>query len=341
MNALILSDLHAHTSWPFSHPLPDGTPSRFQDLLNVLAQAERMMEENNVDALFLLGDLTHRRHFINFRLYNALLRQVARLTMRVKRAFLIPGNHDYEDTATHSLYAFAYLPNVTLVDEPRIVAAAHMNDILLVPWMPDVSRIVTAFERCPRTIGAMAHYAAEGAPMETDWWLESPLKLGEVGELPWTIFGHVHKPSEQLNGRVQYVGAPMHFDFGDHGPRGGLRYVDGIVERVWFTAPQFATAKYPRIPRPPAGGGYLRITDVPAAEAVDVRTSALQMGWLDATTIEAALPPEIREAVLSGLILNEALLADYVRRRCPDMQPGEQALLVTEGLTLLQEARRA
>src|SRR3990167_9021581 len=85
MNALVITDLHAHAAWPFSRPLPNGRSSRFQDLLNVLAQVEQRIEAEGVRDLIVAGDVTHRRHFVTFRLYNDLMAALARLAERVTR----------------------------------------------------------------------------------------------------------------------------------------------------------------------------------------------------------------------------------------------------------------
>ena len=338
VNALILSDLHAHTNWPFSQVLPTGRPSRFQDLLDVLTQVERYLESSYVEDLLLLGDLTHRRHFINFGLYNPLWDALFRLAQRVKRTTILAGNHDYEDPETHSLHVLRGLPNTLVIDTPGMVTLSSGEHIFALPWLPEPRAIAEAVDRAP-SLPLFGHYGAEGCPLETDYWLDSPLKLGELARFPLTVFGHIHKPSEQLDGRVQYVGAPMHFDFGDHGDRGCLRIIDGIVERLPLRAPRMVTATWPRVPLPPADGGYLRILDVPGEEMVPAHEEALRLGWRGCLPLERGLPESVREAVLSGLVVNEALLADYVARTQPDLAPEEQQALVAEGVSIM-EARR-
>jgi DNA repair exonuclease SbcCD nuclease subunit len=339
VNALIISDLHAHTAWPFSRRLENGRPSRFQDLLNVLAQVDGLIEEYRVTDLLILGDLTHRRHFINFALYNTLMASVAVLARKVRKTHILVGNHDYETNEDHSLYPFAYLPNTNVYDRPELTHLSTGEPVMMIPYLHDSRAVSSAFEKAP-SVPVFSHYAAEGAPLETDWWLESPVKLGELARFPQVVFGHVHKPSEQLDGQVIYVGAPMHFDFGDAGPRRCLRLLDGGTTKhmIPLVAPVFQTVKWPRLPAPTVQG-YLRVLEVPSTKELEAREVALKMGWLDVVTLREALPPEVRAAVSQGLVLDENMLRAYVKRQCSDLPAEEQEALVQEGLSLLKVAR--
>jgi DNA repair exonuclease SbcCD nuclease subunit len=337
VNSLVISDLHSNSSWPFSKQLDNGLPSRFQDLLNVLTQVEESVPGCGLETLLILGDLTHRRHFIDFRLLNTLWDALHRLASLFRETYIIPGNHDYQDETHHSVHVFSGLPRTHVVDVPTTVKLCDGEDINLIPFMHDPRVVAHAVETMP-ALPTFAHYAAEGAPMETAWWLDSPIKLGELDRFPQVVFGHVHKPSEQLGGKVIYVGAPLHFDFGDHGPRRFLRMVDGYTDFVQTVAPQFVTAKWPRVPMP-QGAGFLRILDVPPAKMEEAKEMAVRMGWLDAVPLEGALPEEVRDAVTSGLTLGEDAIREYVHRRCPELSAEDQEELVQEGLALWQRVR--
>jgi predicted phosphodiesterase len=347
VNALVVSDLHAHTHWPFSQVLPNGRPSRFQDLLDVLEHLAQRLEQDSVDDLLILGDLTHRRHFISFKLLNPLWDALYGLAARVRHTTILVGNHDYEDDTTHSLHVLRGLPNTRVIDEPGTVTLADGEAVFALPYLHDPRVVADAVERAP-SLPLIGHYGAEGCPLETDYWLDSPLKLGELDRFPLTLFGHIHKPSEQLNGRVVYVGAPMHFDFGDHGPRFAVRVRNGwghnralpLAERILLHAPQMVTAKWPRIPLPPAEGGYLRLLDIPGEHVVPAHEEALRLGWRGCLPVERGLPEPVREAVLSGLAVNEDLLVGYVARTLPDASPEEQRAVVQEGLDILTASRQ-
>lgn len=341
MRAYVISDLHAHVGWPFSYTLPSGRPSRFQELLDVLTQVEQQLETRPVDDLLILGDLTHRRHFISFKLLNPLWDALHRLAERVKQTTILVGNHDYEDDQTHSLHVFRGLPNTVVVDQPRVVTLADGREaVFALPYLYDPRAVAEAVEKAPTGMPLIGHYGAEGCPLETDYWLDSPLKIGELARFPLVLFGHIHKPSEQLGGRVQNCGAIMSFDFGDHGQRGALRVDGSSVERVWLQSPQMVTAKWPRVPLPPAEGGYLRLVDVPGEQVVAAQEEAARIGWRGCLPLERGLPEAVREAVLVGLVVNEQLLVDYVARTLPDLDAAEQRAVVAEGLAILEATRR-
>lgn len=345
MNAVVISDLHAHNNWPFSKTLPDGRNSRFVDLLNVLDQVKDFIERVKPKDLLILGDLTHRRHFINFALYNELMEKIYTLTERVNFTTILTGNHDLESDTVHSLYAFNHLPNTEVIDEPEVVVLGDSTPVYVVPYLPSPMAVSDAIVHAPTGMPLLSHYAAEGVKLETDYYLESPLKLGELGKFPLTLFGHVHRPSVHVNPRVIYVGAPMHFDFGDLGDRYMYHVTDLAMEGDGtFVAepldfPRFVTAVWPKLPvteRP----GFLRLLDVPAGKIEEAKRAALDAGWLDVIALEGALPPEIREAIAGGLTINEDLLIAHIEKRCPDLLADEKARLLDEGLALLREARR-
>jgi DNA repair exonuclease SbcCD nuclease subunit len=331
MRSLILTDLHAHMNFPFARPGADGLPDRFHDLLNIVAQVEVLLETHHVEVLMLGGDLTHRRHAIPFRLFNALQAAIFHLTQRVQYTYILVGNHDYEDGETHSLQAFRYWPNVAVVDTPQIVAPFRGEEWFMLPYLHDPDAVARAVEQAPSDLYFLGHYATEGVPLEQDYWLPSPLKLGEMAKFRRAFFGHIHKPSDLLDGRVVNVGAPLHMDFGDVGDRYVVLVDDNEYRRIPLNFPRFATSRFPRIPMPPSTSGYLRLQGVPAAGAQEVRSQALALGWRDCITDQEVLPEEVRAAVADGTLVNRDLLAAYVGKRCSELSEGEQQELVEIG----------
>jgi len=345
VNALVISDLHAHDSWPFSRPLPNGLPSRFQDLLNVCDQVVQILDQGKYTDLFILGDLLHRRHFVRFSLLNPLYDAIFRMARRVKKVVMIPGNHDFETHDVHSLHIFGQLPGVDVVNKPMVTRLSNGEEVFMLPWSNDPHIQVHAVEHAP-SLPFFGHYGAEGCPLETDYWLEAPIKVGELARFPLTVFGHIHKPGVQLDGKIQYVGAPMHFDFGDHGDRGVLSvrgHGGGIrVERINLVSPKMITARHPRIPLPPnPGGGYLRLMEVPPNTLVEAREEALRLGWLDCIPIAKQMPDALRDeleaAHLAGAAVDRPMIERYVARLQLDEK--ESKAMVEEGVAILEASR--
>jgi DNA repair exonuclease SbcCD nuclease subunit len=346
MRALIATDLHASNTRPMSKPGPLGLSDRFEDLLHILKQMFKTADDYEVNDLLLGGDLFDKRHTISFRLYNAFGRALTDGIMKsrtIKSVAIIEGNHDLEDQAgtESALWPFTFYPKVVLYRRGLGDYRFHDGErISMVPFSENPEKIREAFRMAPMGLPVFSHYAAEGCPLESDYFLASPVSFARCMEHPYVIFGHVHKPSDQGNGRVVYVGAPMHFDFGDHGPRGGLLLMDNQMSRVTWTSPVFVTANYPRVPMVPDCGGYLRVRQVPRELMNDVQATALKAGWRDVLVLpEATTPTEaaVMAPEAEHFTLGEATLRAHVDAKVQD--PGEREAVVTTGQEILSQAR--
>lgn len=366
MNAFAISDLHAH-HWPrFATLTPEGRNSRLQHLLNVLDQAYTYIRTHEVPDLLLGGDLFHRRHFVSWGLYADVMDRLMVLIDEVDHTVALVGNHDLETDRAHALAPFKYIgAEVDVIDRPAGVTLSDGSALFCIPYTYDERAMVEAFRTAPKGIPIFSHFAASGVLLEHDYHLDSVVALGDLQRFPFVLFGHVHRPSaqcafcgtvieaatlhtrrpcpvcQQVGGRVIYVGAPLHFDFGDVGPRYGLHVLGETATRVPFQAPQFLTARWPRIaPGPPSPGAFLQILNVPPDQVHAARERALSLGWLDAVAWPADLSPEVQQAVTSGLQITEGVLLDYIAAKFPDLEMPERVATVEEGVRFLQEARR-
>lgn len=345
MSVLIFSDPHAH-AWPrFSRVLPDGTNSRLADLLSVLSQIEQYARQYDARAVCCLGDVTHRRYFVQFSVYNRLLDALARLQRAVRGPLVVlVGNHDIEAGGVHSLHPLRYLADdVRVVDTPQWLDLPGLGQVYAVPYMedgvPEAVREPVASGRLGEPAAAFLHYALDGTPLgEHEYQVRTPLRLSDLGRFPRVYLGHVHRP--QVLGHALYVGAPMHFDFGDHGDRYAW-----LVERdrppvpLPLSAPRFVTGSYPRIGlKGFAEPGYLRVLNVPRGEFEEVAQHARQLGWDEVLCQEAPAPSEAVRVVSSGSFLSDGLLAEYVARHAPDLPETARAQLLAAGRDLLQAA---
>ena len=337
MRALIISDLHAHLNWPLARPTPDGLTDRFGDLLSVLDQVSELIRQHRPHTLLILGDLLHRRYAISFKLFDALASKIALLSGMVRETLILVGNHDYEDSQTHGLRAFGWLPGVTVMSQPGVIKLCG-EDVFALPYLHDPLAMAAAVEHAPSDLILLGHYACEGVPLESGYWLPSPLKLGEMGKFRRAYFGHIHKPSEQAGGHVVNAGSLLHQDWGDVGDRYAVLVDGDTYTRLPLQFPRFMTAKFPRIPMPAVHSGYLRIQGVPAAAAQEVRQQALALGWRDCLTDQEVLPEETRAAIADGTLVNRELLAAHVLKRCPEMPEAEQQDLVDVGERFLGQS---
>jgi hypothetical protein len=104
-------------------------------------------------------------------------------------------------------------------------------------------------------------------------------------------------------------------------------------------APEFVTARYPRIPaRNPADpAGYLRITETPRALPDDVIQEARRLGWAEAIAVEVAVPPPTTQVLTAAPLLSaEAALGAYVARQIGE--PAHRQAVTDAGLAYLRQA---
>jgi len=352
---LIASDLHAHTWSRFASTRPDGKNSRFADLLDVLDQIETAIAEHGPDTLVLLGDLTHRRYFVQFSTYTPLMAWTARMIDRYQLdVIVVVGNHDIESTGHHALGPFQFIPGVTVVDRPRALPIKRFGRAVFVPYMPD-DRVPTAFREYLDTLGpedeesrlAFTHFALDGHVLNTDheYALPTSLRYDDVACFERVFFGHVHTPCTERNEQLVYVGAPLHFDFGDQDER-YCWYVEptakGTVHPIELFAPQFVTARYPRVPicaLPKSG--FLRVLNTPASMFAEIKRTALDVGWLACEPVTEAMPREAVRVLSSGIVADERLVREYVERYHAVLDEDSRARLLATGLRYLAEATNA
>ena len=348
---LVVSDLHAH-AWPrFSTTERDGTNSRFADLLRVLDQVESYVNEYQPSALFVLGDLTHRRYYVNFSIFTPLATWLADMNKRVPVVCMV-GNHDIEARGHHALGPLR-LMDITVVDDAQWINVPDFGWTRMIPYMGGDAVATFARQRANESTTlvtsepkiAFLHYALDGHVLgEHEYALPSPLRLSDLDAYDKIVLGHVHTPAVESDGRVVYVGAPLHFDFGDRGPRYCWLFQTPTEEpaALPLTAPQFMTTTYPRVPLPPEPhSGFLRVLNVPRDLVHDVKRSVLDLGWLDCVPYAAAMPTEAVTILQRHEFGDEQSVRDFVTQRYGDVDEDVRAQIVAFGLDCLREARES
>lgn len=330
---MILSDLHAHNWTRFATTLPDGTNSRYADLWRVLDEAHKLMRKERVGTLLLLGDLTHRRYYVNFSIYTPLMEWLLRLQREEDiKVIALVGNHDVESHGHHSLGPLR-AAGIYVIDRPEYVMIDGHGWYYFVPYM-DGEAVAEAFRAganyTARNGIAFGHYALDGTVLTNEYAVPTALRHSDLDGFEQVILGHVHAPS--VDRKVTYVGAPLHFDFGDSGPRfAWLLHDDGSLRSERLHGPQFVTTTYPRIPATTMDG-YLRVLNAPANEFEDIKRTGVEMGWRDVLPVEAAMPLEAVRAITSAVFVDEQIIRDYVQRHYPDVADDTRERLVAFAL---------
>lgn len=345
MSVLFISDLHAHNWSRQSSTLPDGRNSRFADLMNVLDQVREIIEQREPQTLILGGDITHRRMFVQFSIYTPIgewIRTIGR-SHDIDILALV-GNHDIEALGAHSLGPLAWA-GVEVFDTPRWFMLRDFGHAYFVPYMPGDAVANAMRHVSSQTTNdsgyAFLHYALDGTVLTNEYAVPSALRLSDCDDFSHIVLGHVHAPSVEHAGRVTYGGAVMHFDYGDVGPRFAWWFEQGkIAEPIELHAPKFVSVTYPQVPAPPEHGGFLRVLGTPRGLTRDVQKGARDLGWLDVSVEEQALPHEAVEMLTQATFASDALLSAYVDRHYESLSEETRAAIVEFGSSCLRDSQK-
>lgn len=196
MKWLLASDLH----------LTDRPRDAYRfGLFKWLASRQR---EHNVDATFILGDLTDRKDNHSATLVNQLVDNLLLLDPPI---YILRGNHDCIDPANPFFRFLQCVDGVDFIVDPL------MHKKLGVAFLPH-QRTQRDLDRACEIIKpgcvVMAHATFDGSRSETGTLL-SGLSLSAIeSKHPRLVYsGDVHVP--QVLKSVRYVGSPYHIRFGD------------------------------------------------------------------------------------------------------------------------------
>lgn len=163
-------------------------------------------------ALFLLGDVTHRKDRHPGWFLQRLTRGFVGLLKHYERIYILQGNHDYEDATASSLQFLGLIDGVEYIHNPRLIQHAGRR-VMMLPHthQPDLWRSLD-FARCDLVC---CHQCFDGFVSENGRKLTGTaqeLLSRRVTRCP-VVAGDVHSP--QTIGNITYVGAPHPIAFGD------------------------------------------------------------------------------------------------------------------------------
>lgn len=218
MKYLILADTH----------FTDAPRDAYR--FSIFAWLERQQAKYNVDATFILGDLTDRKDHHSSVLVNRITDGLIGLKPPVH---ILKGNHDYVDPANPF---FGFLGLVDGID--FIVEPTWFGSVAMIPHygtQDEFDRACAGLVDFPGVV--MLHGCFAGAIGESGRHL-SGLSLALVEKAkPKAIYaGDIHKP--QRVGPLTYVGAPYHVRFGDDYIPRVLLVDDGKERDLHFPAPR-------------------------------------------------------------------------------------------------------
>lgn len=175
------------------------------------------LKENNIDTIFILGDLFDNRQTINILVYNEVFK-LFNETLKDFKIHLICGNHDiFYKTAvdTNSLKFLNLFPNVTVYEDIELLNIANRK-ILLVPWQIDNEqfrlRVANKNIHCDVCMG---HFEVIGFKMNNEYSdaCEGGIPVQSFFDnFDITFSGHFHHRSRKTLNKsvVQYIGNICH-----------------------------------------------------------------------------------------------------------------------------------
>lgn len=203
MSYLLIGDLH----------LTDNARDAYR--FGIFKWIKDQQYKYEVNATFILGDLTNSKDYHSSALVNRITKEIANLK---KPVYILKGNHDYVDP-TKPFFAFMnYIQGIRFVVNPDMVCHNHAPVIML-PHCRDEAEFeagIRAFTKIdPKPALLLTHQTFTGAIAETGASLtgfsQAPI---ELLNLPLGVYaGDVHRP--QRAALVTYVGAPYNIRFGD------------------------------------------------------------------------------------------------------------------------------
>lgn len=176
-----------------------------------------MLEEQEVDLLLILGDLTEEKDNHGAWLVNKLVFYIARFARRCP-VIILRGNHDYLDASVPFYGFLSRLDRVAWVNAPTN-SEDLSEDIswplgrsLFLPHTPNWKRDYPEWDVFNYE-WVFAHNTFEGAKGDNNHLLHG-IPTDIFPPKARVIAGDIHKP--QKVGPVTYVGAPYLVDFGDN-----------------------------------------------------------------------------------------------------------------------------
>ncbi len=226
MKYLIASDLH----------LTDRPRDAYR--FDLFPWLQEMATENEVDYIFILGDVTDKKDNHSSKLVNQIVNAFEGLS-KVAPTLILTGNHDYIDVDCPFFHFLNALPSVQFLNGISEFKSEDGNLLFL-------SHTRTPTEdwkdiKWSEFKYVFMHQTMDGAKASTGIALDGLSRKIFRGFKGTIISGDIHVPQDV--GPVTYVGSPYHVHFGDHFlPRCMLIDTDyGRIEDLYFDAPRKLT----------------------------------------------------------------------------------------------------
>lgn len=268
-----VADVHMSNKLPYAKPTSNGLTDRLEDQLAVWENIRKVAHEEEVDAIFVLGDLFDKS-LVDAVTLTATVQAVVGLGIDV---YILPGNHDANSIrgGRFTVEAFGAMnhPRIKVIgEEPGQCVQIEIKGTRWCLWpvafkpadamREEITAIQVGLEEID--CNALLLHGSVLDATHLGWTCDDGLDPGEICDGFDAVFaGHFHDPQKfGPNGR--YLGAPMHHNFGDAGREAGFWVIDfrnDATARCDFhpsDAPRFHVCKSLKEHHDAVSGDYLR-----------------------------------------------------------------------------------
>lgn len=193
------------------------------------------LKRHKIDTVFHLGDLVHRRKYINFNTLNR-MRQMFLDKLDGYTVHMILGNHDTflkNTNKINSLRELVVNRYKFTVHELPIDVEIGGTSILMLPWIaPDIRAKTTKAIKSSRSGICFGHLELSGFLNNEGIELEHADKPESFDKFDVVCSGHYHTLAAKEN--IQYLGAPFQFTWNDYNTPKGFWVFDTETRKLQF-----------------------------------------------------------------------------------------------------------
>jgi DNA repair exonuclease SbcCD nuclease subunit len=196
------------------------------------------LEDNNIDTIIHLGDVTDRRKFINYNILDGLKSGFIEKMKKYDTYFII-GNHDVYYKNTNRINSMDQLFGD---DFKTYTEATTLNiggtDICFVPWInaENHDKTVKHLKKTKAKV-ALGHLELNGFEMMRGIKCEAGMDVKLFNKFDLTCSGHFHTKSSQ--GSIHYLGAPYEMFWNDCNDTKGFHILDTDDNELEFITNPF------------------------------------------------------------------------------------------------------
>jgi DNA repair exonuclease SbcCD nuclease subunit len=201
------SDIHFHISKTKDHiPL--------ETIFDVIDQIVAYCIKNQIQRIWILGDLFHIRGKIPVVVFNKVYDKFKEITKLGINIGILSGNHDYvfdSSESTTSVYSLQQIDKVTLLDWE--ILKIENCSFICIPYLRNISLLKEKINYYKKNIKTnrilLTHGTVRNSLMDNGIKNESGLENEDLTGFDLALVGHIHRPQKLADGKIIIPGSPL------------------------------------------------------------------------------------------------------------------------------------